>query len=209
MMIYAPRQLRPQKCPISVIHHASLHLQAIFSVKKDNRLYTANIGDSRCVMCRQSASGKPTAIPLSFDQNPDNPQEKKRILAAGGRVEPLPGLPGEDCGPARVWLAEVDVPGLAMSRSFGDDVSHSVGVISEPEIIEHELMSNDIFAIWASDGVWEFISNEQAVDIVWEHRDDLEKAAKRLVAESEKRWKQEEEVVDDITCVVVGFNKAV
>lgn len=122
-------------------------------------------------------------------------------------MEPLPGLPDEDCGPARVWLADVDVPGLAMSRSLGDDVSHTVGVISTPEIIEHEIQDNDIFCIWASDGVWEFISNEQAVNICWQYRNDLDKAAKRLVAESEKRWRQEEEVVDDITCVVVGFNR--
>jgi hypothetical protein len=36
----------------------------------------------------------------------------------------------------RVWLADIDVPGLAMSRSIGDDVSHKVGVVNIPEIIE-------------------------------------------------------------------------
>ena len=35
-------------------------------------------------------------------------------------------------GPARVWLQEVDVPGLAMSRSLGDYVAQSVGVSPEP-----------------------------------------------------------------------------
>jgi hypothetical protein len=29
-----------------------------------------------------------------------------------------------------------------------------VGVVSIPEIIEYDLTDNDLFAIWASDGVW-------------------------------------------------------
>lgn len=35
-------------------------------------------------------------------------------------------------GPARVWLKELEVPGLAMSRSLGDQVAQSVGVSPEP-----------------------------------------------------------------------------
>lgn len=30
-------------------------------------------------------------------------------------------------GPSRVWLHDQDIPGLAMSRSLGDTVAHSVG----------------------------------------------------------------------------------
>lgn len=180
---------------------------AIFAVKIVDRLYVCNVGDSRCVLCRQNEDGQISAIGLSFDQKPDNPKEKARIIKAGGRVEPLPGPPGEDCGPPRVWLAEVDVPGLAMSRSIGDEVSQSVGVISVPEIIEHQLQGNDIFAVWASDGVWEFVSNAEACAIIWKHRDDYDAAAIALIEESTKRWKQEEEVIDDITCIIVGFNE--
>ena len=35
-------------------------------------------------------------------------------------------------GPARVWLKDLEVPGLAMSRSLGDYVAQSVGVSPEP-----------------------------------------------------------------------------
>jgi hypothetical protein len=31
-----------------------------------------------------------------------------------------------------VWLKHEDIPGLAMSRSFGDEVAGRVGVIAEP-----------------------------------------------------------------------------
>lgn len=179
----------------------------VFGVKVADMLYTANIGDSRCVMCRQAENGELQAIGLSIDQKPENPKEKARILKAGGRVEPLPGPPGEDVGPPRVWLAEVDVPGLAMSRSIGDEVSQTVGVISVPEIIPHQIQSNDIFAIWASDGVWEFLSNEQAVSIIWKYKHDLGEAVNQLVEEAAKQWRKEEEVIDDITAIVVVFNQ--
>ena len=35
-------------------------------------------------------------------------------------------------GPNRVWLKDAELPGLAMSRSLGDYVAQSVGVIPEP-----------------------------------------------------------------------------
>ena len=37
-------------------------------------------------------------------------------------------------GPNRVWLLNDNIPGLAMSRSFGDRLAASVGVVSEPGI---------------------------------------------------------------------------
>jgi len=181
----------------------------VFGVRVEDRIFVANIGDSRCVLCRQTKEGDNfVCMPLSVDQKPDVPAEKKRILEHGGRVEPLPGPPGEDCGPPRVWLPEVDVPGLAMSRSIGDEISQRVGVISVPEIVEHKIGGSDIFAIWASDGVWEFLTNEQACDIVWKNRNNYKVAAQQLTLEASKRWKQEEEVVDDITAVIIAFNDA-
>ena len=53
-----------------------------------------------------------------------------------------------------------------MSRSIGDSVAASVGVISEPDILEYDLTSQDKFIVIASDGVFEFLSNEDIVKIV-------------------------------------------
>lgn len=177
----------------------------VFGVRINDKMYTANIGDSRCVMC-QKVDGKIVPLDLSEDHKPESPIEKARILAAGGRVETLPGPPGEDCGPYRVWLADVEVPGLAMSRSIGDEISQTVGVTSIPEISVHDIVAEDMFCIFASDGVWEFISSGEAVDIVWKSKDDLQNAALKLVDESTRRWKREEEVIDDITCTIIQFN---
>lgn len=176
----------------------------VFSVLVEKTLYVANIGDSRCVLCRKK-NGDIEAVPLSVDQKPELPEEKARILKAGGRVEPLPGPPGEDCGPPRVWLADVDVPGLAMSRSIGDEVSQTVGVTSVPVVQVHEIQGDDLFFVIASDGVWEFIPNADACKIIHDNLPSLETAAAKLVEEAHDRWTREEEVVDDITCVIVNF----
>ena len=39
-------------------------------------------------------------------------------------MEPYKDYDGTDCGPPRVWLKNENIPGLAMSRSFGDYVAH-------------------------------------------------------------------------------------
>ncbi len=178
---------------------------AIYCVKVGDTLFVANIGDSRCALGTAAAGGKVTAIGLSDDQKPENPEEKKRILAKGGRVEPLPGLPGEDCGPHRVWLKTVDVPGLAMSRSIGDKISQRVGVISVPEIKTHKLTSADQFMVLASDGVWEFMENEDVIGFCKGRVQDPHKCAVQLAQMADQKWRAEEDVIDDITCVIVRF----
>lgn len=47
-----------------------------------------------------------------------------------------------------------------MSRSLGDEVAHSVGVSSVPEVKQFLLCPDDKFIVIASDGVFEFLSNE-------------------------------------------------
>jgi len=176
----------------------------VCAVKIDRRLYVSNIGDSRAVLCHQSPDYYLTAIPLSQDQKPDTPGEKERLIAAGGRVASLAGM-GENM-PPRLWLANDDVPGLGVSRSIGDTVSQTIGVIQVPEVKTYDLQDGDVFAVWASDGVWEFLTNEQVVSLVWNYKYDLEEAAKQLVTEARRQWQtKEEDAIDDITCVIVGF----
>ena len=57
----------------------------------------------------------------------------------GGRIFPYKDEDGEEVDPHRVWIQEQNIPGLAMTRSFGDYVASTVGVIDEPEIISCEL----------------------------------------------------------------------
>ena len=171
-----------------------------------NKIISANAGDSRAVMGRY-INGKWINIDLSHDQKPNNPGEKERILSHGGRIEAYKDENGGDFGPPRVWLKNEDIPGLAMSRSFGDEVAASVGTISEPEIEEYEITEDDKFIIIASDGIWEFISSQECVEFIKDfyEKKDLKGCLKFLLNESSKRWIKEEEVIDDITAVLIFF----
>jgi serine/threonine protein phosphatase PrpC len=54
------------------------------------------------------------------------------------------------------------LPGIAMTRSLGDTMAKSIGVIFEPEI---QLFSIDdrMTIIIGSDGLWEKYSNEEVL----------------------------------------------
>ena len=72
------------------------------------------------------------AVPLSNDHKPSIEKEAERIRKMRGRVEPFKDEYGDPIGPLRVWVQGDNVPGLAMTRSFGDLVGASVGVSPIP-----------------------------------------------------------------------------
>ena len=76
---------------------------------------------------------------LSRDHKPDDPEESRVILANNGRIDSYRDQLGNQIGPMRVWLKNEDIPGLAMSRSFGDAMAARVGVNALPEIKEFTL----------------------------------------------------------------------
>ena len=171
------------------------------------KLICPNIGDSRAVLGKyNSQTNKWTSVNLSRDHKPTEKDEERRIIENGGRIQPfIDEDTGEFIGPQRVWLKEEDFPGLAMTRSFGDRVAATVGVMSEPEIIEYDFKEEDKFFLIASDGVWEFIDSEECVNIIKDYylSNDMKGCCDYLYLESKKRWIKEEEVVDDITMILV------
>jgi serine/threonine protein phosphatase PrpC len=207
------------------------------------KLIIANCGDSRCVLGRRvsptggGGGGGITFCPiqLSNDHKPDNPDERKRVIAAGGHLgcrqalvnQGSRGMVSVPVGPTRVWYQyKGDTLGLAMSRSLGDSVVHRFGVSAEPEITEYHLTEMDEFVILASDGIWDVVDNNQAIQVIqnfitkgsaggggsgdrggggggggggW---DQLE-AAVWLTKFARARWEKMSAMIDDITCVVM------
>jgi len=168
-----------------------------------NVLTCANVGDSRVILGMLNDDGQLVVDEVSNDHKPDNPPEKKRIEESGGRVFAVTYEDGID-GPARVWLAKIDIPGLAMSRSLGDTVAHSVGVSSTPEITIKTIGPQHKFLVMGSDGLWEFISNQETLKVAAKFV-KCEDACDCLVKEAYQRWMQEEQVVDDTTVLIAHF----
>jgi len=216
---------------------------AVVSLKLRGRLHTANVGDSRAIICRlkkeeqrdsgadadidavssKEGGGKPDkhtsrmkvermraqgmdleVIALSKDHKPDDPKEKKRILKAGGRVMALgPKQPMRVFGAAGF--------GLAVSRSLGDFALHPF-VSNEPDITEHVLQREDLFAVWASDGVWEYMGNLEVARMIVESdalaTGGLDAAARMVCNRAREMWKAQTDGAyqDDITCVIAQLN---
>ncbi|ETP23758.1 hypothetical protein F441_03171 [Phytophthora nicotianae CJ01A1] len=186
---------------------------AVAMLVRKTDVFIANIGDSRAVVARYSEEDQRYELHCETkDHKPDVPEECARIERNNGRVF--------EWGSYRVWLQDVDMPGLAMSRSFGDSVAKTVGVTAEPDVTTVEKLKfssvdkkngerPSAFAILASDGIWEFMTTDECIDFVAACIVDSgmapQEACTALVEEARDRWDAEEDVIDDITAAVVFF----
>ena len=94
---------------------------------------------------------------------------------------------------------------FAICRSLGDAVAHTAGVISDPEFTEHELdPATDKFLVVATDGLWEFVDNQETIDLA-EAQPGPTEAVDVLVKESSIRWMREEQVIDDTTIIIANL----
>eukprot|EP01017_Pseudomicrothorax_dubius_P028720 TRINITY_DN3431_c0_g1_i1.p1 TRINITY_DN3431_c0_g1~~TRINITY_DN3431_c0_g1_i1.p1 ORF type:complete len:212 (-),score=48.15 TRINITY_DN3431_c0_g1_i1:848-1483(-) len=76
------------KLKSSGIDYSNSGTCAISVFIQKNMCYIANLGDSRAVLCRITPRER-LAIELSWDHKPTRPDEKERILRAGGKIEKL------------------------------------------------------------------------------------------------------------------------
>ena len=171
----------------------------------------ANTGDSRAILIYdtlgQNNYNDYVEMPLSYDYKPEMPEEKQRIEECGGVVEQLKTKNGEGVGPYRVWKQGEGYPGLAMSRSIGDLIGKKIGVIPNPGILEYDLNESVKFIVVCSDGVWEFLENDNVknIGIKYYKKKDPNGYCHELVKNSYKLWKENGICVDDITAVAAFF----
>ena len=176
-----------------------------------NHIICAYTGDSRAIVayndqqdlelnCLESAQ-------LSIDFKPNIPEEEKRILMSGGEVRKMKNEYGIEIGPYRVYVQGEKFPGLAMSRSIGDLNSKSIGIIADPGISEYDLNNSTKYIVIASDGVWDYLSNEIVKDIGKSYylEDNPSQFCHQLINNSVVQWQKNDIVIDDITAVVIFF----
>jgi protein phosphatase 1L len=137
-----------EKHPRAVEYCGSTACVAIHA-NDDNKqyLWLINVGDSRGVLCNKE--GK--SVQLSIDHKPNLPEEKKRIESLGGKIT----FDGVD------WR----VKSLSLSRAFGD-LDCCPYVTHLPNIYKHKISSKDKFIIIACDGLWDALTNQQAVEYI-------------------------------------------
>ncbi|KAH9261841.1 hypothetical protein BASA81_000497 [Batrachochytrium salamandrivorans] len=146
-----------------VISNPSLDYEgstAIVVYLTDTAIVTANLGDSRAILCRSSK-----AIDLSIDHKPNYPPERKRIEALGGTVR-WHGFTGPDRMPVPGMGAYRMNNNLSLSRAFGDHLEMPF-VTAEPEVaMVSRKPALDRFIVLASDGLWDVMTSQEVVDFV-------------------------------------------
>lgn len=163
-------------------------------------LICANAGDSRAVYC------KGPVVALSDDHKPDNPDERRRIEAAGGHV--AQGMMG--AGPMRV---DGD---LAVSRCLGDftykqnrsvpDIEQKVTPLPELRIFPRDASADELVIV-ACDGIWDVVSNQEACDMLREWMMGGEKDC-GLLAEETLDTCLDNGSKDNMSAIVVTFPAA-
>ncbi|PKI62172.1 hypothetical protein CRG98_017545 [Punica granatum] len=157
---------------------ASVGSCCLVGVITNGLLYVGNAGDSRAVLGRSERSTKRiTPVQLSTEHNaniesvreelrsqhPDDPN----IVVMKHRVWRVKGLiqVSRSIGDAYLKRAEFNREPLLAKFRLPETFEKPI-LSAEPSVHVHRLQQEDQFVIFASDGLWEHLSNQEAVDIV-------------------------------------------
>jgi serine/threonine protein phosphatase PrpC len=169
----------------------------------------ANCGDSPVFVFRQGKPGKITAEQISLDHKPEMEEEAKRIIATGGILDQHESaLTGKKLGPLRVWSNKVRQPGLAMTRSLGDGLAKTCGVICKPTVrVVQRDKAVDRAVLVCSDGISDQVGVEEMEEIVqfFYKSQDTESCCKQFVEMATERWHKRHNMQDDITSIILFF----
>nr|KJB15851.1 hypothetical protein B456_002G199700 [Gossypium raimondii] len=195
-------------------------------------LYVANLGDSRAVLGRAvKATGEVLAIQLSAEHNaciesvrqelqslhPDDSQ----IVVLKHNVWRVKGLIQISKSIGDVYLKKAEFNREPLYPKFRLREPFQKPILSaDPSITVHQLQPHDQFVIFASDGLWEHLSNQEAVDIVQNHsrsgiaRRLVKIALQEAAKKREMRYSDLKKIDrgvrrhfhDDITVIVVFLN---
>ena len=181
-----------------------------------DHIICANTGDSRAILIYNDTN-KPfdkedifsnyKVYPLSYDCKPNLPIERGRILKKQGIIRILKDFNQKEIGPLRVFSKGSFLPGLSMSRSFGDKIGKDIGIIVDPIINEYNLNSDVKYIVMASDGLWEFMTNEKIMEIGNRYyvMNDPDNFCQILLKNSKELWERKSRNIDDITIIVIFF----
>ncbi|XP_048128945.1 probable protein phosphatase 2C 60 isoform X2 [Rhodamnia argentea] len=157
----------------------------------ENTLYVANLGDSRAVLGRAvKATGEVLAIQLSTEHNASiesvrqelrsmHPEDSQIVVLKNNvwRVKGLIQI-SRSIGDVCLKKAEFNREPLYAKFLLREPFERPI-LSSEPSISVQQLQRHDRFVIFASDGLWDHLSNQEAVDLVQNHARNG--SARRLV----------------------------
>jgi len=147
-------------------------------------LQSANVGDSSAFLCKKNV-----AIGLTETHKVSEENEKIRMREAGFEIS----------------NAQTRVAGLAVSRALGDHFAkqNQTGLVGIPYVSEpFKLISEeDKYLVIASDGLWDVISGQRAMDILNQQPPD--ESSENLAEVLLKTAIHSSKCTDNVTVIVV------
>jgi serine/threonine protein phosphatase PrpC len=144
---------------------------------QDNKIYCANVGDSRAYIIYNNSIKQ-----ITVDHKCSIPEEAERIMNAGGKI------------------TKNRVQGqLVLTRSLGDLYVKKYGVTNLPDISVNKIDNNVKYVVIASDGIWDVV-DENTVLNMSKLKKNAEEFCKDLVKKA-----IEKESKDNISCIVISF----
>lgn len=146
---------------------------------------------------------------LTVDHKPDMPAEKRRIMRNGGSVEYLhnhnnkPFIRGGDFS-IRKSRGEQPMQ-LQYSRAFGGKDLKMFGLSNQPDVRIVKLTPQHRVMILASDGLWDVLTAQQAIDIAMRARSEGRNPAQTLVQLTLREQQSRNQSPDNITAMAVFF----
>ncbi|WOL00680.1 hypothetical protein Cni_G09393 [Canna indica] len=188
---------------------ASVGSCCLVGVVSGGMLYVANAGDSRVVLGRfERGIREVRAVQMCSEHNarfesvreelhslhPDDPQ----IVVLKNNVWRVKGIiqVSRTIGDAYLKDAEFNRQPLLPKFQLPEPFEKPI-LSAEPSIVTHKLCPEDQFLIFASDGLWEHLTNQDAVDMI--HSSPRSGIARRLVkAALQEAAKKREMRYDDL-----------
>ena len=168
--------------------------------EKNKKLYFANAGDSRVVMCKNGI-----AEAKSIDHKPELQSEKDRIYKAEG------------------WISDGRVMGnINLTRGFGDleykknkKLKPEEQMVTANPDIQIVNYTKDIdFVIIGCDGIWDCLKNQEACDFVKKRlKDNPDIKISKIIGEmmdsiiAKDLYTEGGVGCDNMTCIVIVFKK--
>ena len=144
---------------------------------KDNKIYCANVGDSKAYIIYDKAYKQ-----ISNDHKCTNEDERKRINEIGGKI-----------------IKNRVMGQLILTRTLGDLYVKQFGVINTPDINVYDINETINYVIIASDGVWDVVDLDTITNMgkagknVGEFCKDIVKLALNKGTK------------DNVSCIVISF----
>jgi len=224
-----------QKCSSTLEQSDRSGSCALVSLLFDNKIYIANLGDSRAIM---SINGGAKVKQLTTDHKPNNPKEFERAIKCGSKIYPDDN-DDPDRDPSKLTFIKDKVElekyindhpdeeiifreypsDLAVTRSIGDIKSKKKeyggnpgSIINKPDIYVHDINSTDDFIVMGCDGIFDDLSNQEVSDAAWYIFKNESKEKNYEIHELTQdacdiiiKYGLEKQTSDNLSCVVIGF----